>query len=252
MMRFMIHLLTASVVLICSIFMPIPVYAGPPFQTDDPEPVEYKHAEIYLATQFKHDRDGNSAALPQVEANYGIFPNMMIHLIVPFQYDNPKDGKTHYGYGDTEVGVKIRFIQETDWIPMVGTFPLVELPTGDENKGLGNGKAQYFIPIWLQKSWGPWTTYGGGGYWLNPGTGNKNWWFGGWEVQREISEVLTLGGELVYRTADTDDGDNSFAFNVGPIINLTENHHILFSAGCDFSGPNRLSVYLGYQLTFGP
>jgi hypothetical protein len=39
---------------------------------------------------------------------------------------------------------------------------------------------------------------------------------------------------------------------VGAIINITENHHILLSAGQDINGPNYLSVYIGYQLTFGP
>jgi hypothetical protein len=232
--------------------LPAPALAGPPFQTDDPEPVEYKHWEIYIASQFKHDKDGDSAALPQVEINYGIFPNTQFHLIVPLAYDNPSGEKAHYGLGDIEVGVKFRFIQESEWIPMVGTFPLVELPTGNQDEGLGNGKAQFFIPLWLQKSWGPWTSYGGGGYWINPGDGNKNWWFFGWEVQREISKALTLGGELIYKTADTDDGDNSFGFNVGAIINLTENHHILLSAGSGFSGPTRFQCYIGYQFTFGP
>jgi hypothetical protein len=232
--------------------LPAPAFAGPPFQTDDPEPVEHKHWEIYIASQIKHDKDGDSATLPQVEINYGIFPNTMIHLIVPFQYNSPSGSEAHYGYGDTELGVKFRFIQETEWIPMVGTFPLVELPTGNQNEGLGNGKAQFFIPLWLQKSWGPWTSYGGGGYWINPGDGNKNWWFFGWEVQREISKALTLGGELIYKTADTDDGDNSFGFNIGVIINLTENHHILLSAGSDLSGPTRFQCYIGYQFTFGP
>jgi hypothetical protein len=232
--------------------LPAPALAGPPFQTDDPEPVEHKHWEIYIASQFKHNRDGDLATLPQVELNYGIFPNTQIHLIVPFQYNSPSGEEAHYGYGDTELGVKFRFIQETEWIPMVGIFPLVELPTGNQNEGLGNGKAQFFIPLWLQKSWGPWTSYGGGGYWINPGDGNKDWWFFGWEVQREISKALTLGGELIYRTADTDGGDNSFGFNLGAIINLTENHHILFSAGSDISGPTRFQGYIAYQYTFGP
>lgn len=242
----------AAAMIWAAALIPVPAVAGPPFQTDDPEPVEHRHGEIYLASQFKHDRDGDSAALPQGEINYGILPNTMVHLILPFQYNNPSGEQAHYGYGDTEVGIKFRFIRETESVPMVGTFPLVEIPTGERDKGLGNGKAQVFIPLWLQKSWGPWTSYGGGGYWINPGDGNKNWWFWGWEVQREISRGLILGGELIYRTADTDDGDNSLGFNAGAIINLTENHHILFSAGSDISGPNRFSSYIGYQFTFGP
>ena len=33
----------------------------------------------------------------------------------------------------------------------------------EDERGLGNGRAWCKIPLWIQKSWGPWTTYGGGG-----------------------------------------------------------------------------------------
>ena len=120
-------------------------WAGPPFFTDDPEPADYKHGEFYLASQYIHARDGKSATLPHIEFNYGLLPNMHLHLIAPLQYVKPEGGDSQYGYGDTEFGIKFRFIQESDYIPMVGTFPLVLLPTGDSDKGLGNGQAQYFL-----------------------------------------------------------------------------------------------------------
>jgi hypothetical protein len=250
--NFFMNRLVLLSIWMCIFMFPSLAWAGPPFQTDDPETVEYRHWEFYIASTYRLNKDGATGSIPEFEINYGVIPNVQLHLIVPLAYNSPSGETAQYGLGDIELGVKFRFIQETEWIPMVGTFPLVELPTGNQNEGLGNGKAQFFIPLWLQKSWGPWTSYGGGGYWINPGDGNKNWWFFGWEVQREISKALTLGGELIYKTADTDDGDNSFGFNIGAIINLTENHHILFSAGSDFSGPTRFQCYIGYQFTFGP
>jgi hypothetical protein len=235
-----------------SAWAPKVVLAGPPFVTDDPEPVEYQHWEVYLAAQYRHDRDQDSSTLPHLEINYGLIPNVQIHLIAPLLYIKPEGASSQYGYGDTELGVKYRFIQETDYIPQVGIFPLVEFPTGDSEKGLGNGRTQYFLPLWLQKSWGPWTTYGGGGYWINPGGGNKDWWQFGWLIQREINKTLTLGTELYYKTASTSDSNNAAGYTVGAVINITENHHVLLSAGQDINGPNYLSLYIGYQLTFGP
>ena len=234
------------------VLMPKLAMAGPPFLTDDPEPVEYQHWGVYIATQYMHDRDQDSATLPHLEINYGIMPNVQIHLIAPLVYVKPEGSGSQYGYGDTELGVKYRFIQETDHIPQVGIFPLVELPTGDSNEGLGNGKTQYFLPIWLQKSWGAWTTYGGGGYWINPGEGNKDWWQFGWLIQRDINKALTLGTELYYKTASTSNSNDTIGYTVGAVINITENHHMLLSIGQDINGPNYLSVYIGYQLTFGP
>ena len=209
------------------------VLAGPPFLTDDPEPVEYKHTEAYLAMQYRHDRDGDSSTLPHVEINYGLLPNVQIHLIAPLQYIKPEGSSSQYGYGDTEVGVKYRFVQETEYFPQMAVFPLIEFPTGDSDKGLGSGRTQYFLPIWLQKSWGPWTTYGGGGYWINPGEKNKDWWQFGWQIQREIDKTLTLGTEIYYKTASTADVNGSIGYSLGAIINFTATHHLLLSVGRD-------------------
>jgi len=228
------------------------VWAGPPFFTDDPETVPYKHWEFYVASQYTKNQDGKSGTAPHFEANYGVLPDLQLHMIVPMAWDRPLGGSTQYGVGDMELGAKYRFIHEGEYMPQVGVFPILVLPTGDDDRGLGEGQTKLFIPVWLQKSWGPWTSYGGGGYWINPGDGNQDFWFAGWLLEREITSWLTLGGEFFFTTADTVDGSDSTGFNLGAIINLTEEHHLLFSAGSDLHGDTDLTVYAGYQLTFGP
>jgi hypothetical protein len=227
-------------------------WAGPPFRTDDPETVGYRGWEIDVASVMSNDKDGTSATAPQIEANYGLLANLDLHIIAPFSYVSPNEGSAHYGFGDIELGVKYRFVQENHWFPTVATFPLVEIPTGNQKQGLGSGHVGGFIPLWLQKSWGPWATYGGGGYWINPGSGNKNYWFIGWVGQRDLSEKITLGGELFYTTPQEVGQSSETGFNVGGFLNLTEEHHVLLSAGRDIHGPNRFFMYLGYQLTIGP
>jgi hypothetical protein len=227
-------------------------FAGPPFLTDDPVPVDYLHSEIYLFSTGTHDSGGTSGVGPAVEFNYGILPDTMIHLIAPMAYDAPKGGSSHFGYGDTEVGIKYRFVHETDLLPMIGAFPLVEIPTGDEDKGLGNGEAQWFLPIWLQKDFGKWTTYGGGGYWINPGADNKNYWFSGILLQYNFSDTFYLGGEFFYQTADTVDGEDSTGFNLGGSVPVGDNLQILFSAGRGLTNTssNRFSYYLALYHLF--
>ena len=227
-------------------------WAGPPFVTDDPEPVEYRHWEFYLASQDAKNKDGWSGTAPHVEVNYGAYPNLQLHLIAPLAYSAPNEGASHYGFGDLELGAKYRFIQESNWVPMVGTFPIFDLPTGSRSNGLGSGHLRTFLPIWLQKSWGPWQSYAGGGYWFNPGSNNKDYWFFGWQVQRELSKALTLGAEIFYNSPTTKDEGGRTAFNVGTIVNITDEHHLLFSAGRDIHGQNRFSTYIAYQLTIGP
>lgn len=232
-----------------------PAWAGPPFFTDDPEPVEYTHWEVYAATQWAHDKDaGTSGTLPHFEVNYGVVPDVQLHLIVPMAYSAPHDASTQYGLGDIETGIKYRFIHEDEkgWRPQVGVFPLVDFPSGDSSKGLGEGHIKIFFPVWVQKSWGPWTTYGGGGYWYHPGNDNKNYWFAGWLLQRDFSKVLTLGAEIFNSSPKAKGQSDETGFNVGGFINLSDEHHILFSAGRDIKGQNTFLAYLAFQWTFGP
>ena len=226
--------------------------AGPPFATDDPEPVELRHWEVYLGAQYEHGNDGAGGTLPHVEVNYGAAPNLQLHLIAPVAFDVPAGASRQFGYGDTEVGAKYRFLEEADGRPQVGVFPLVEIPTGDTSRGLGAGHTQVFLPVWLQKTLGTWTTYGGAGYWINPGAGNRNWWFMGWLIQKQVRPNLTVGAEIFHETAQTSGGGSATKANVGIIWDLDKKRHVLASVGPTIQGPSGYQAYLALQFTLGP
>ncbi len=244
--------LSAALLCALSIALAATARAGPPFITDDPETVEFQHWEIYLASMVAHDSGGWSGTAPHLEINFGAVPNLQLHILAPLSFSAPKGAATQYGYGDTELGAKFRFIEENDHRPQVGIFPLVELPSGNAVRGLGNGRAQIFLPIWLQKSFGPWTTYGGGGYWLSQGEGNRNWWYAGWLVQRKITKQLTLGTEIFHETRKSDTEASDTKINAGGMFDFSDHWHLLFTAGHTVQGPSSFLGYLGLQYTFGP
>jgi hypothetical protein len=229
-------------------------YAGPPFITDDPEPVDLGHWEVYGFSAGTHVRDDIGGTLGGIEVNYGAAPNLQLHAIVPLSFDSPKVGPTVAGLGDIELGAKYRFITpgDNDWWPQIGTFPLIELSSGDASRGLGAGYTREYVPIWLQKDFGKWTTYGGVGYWINPGAGNRNYWFAGWLLQNQVTDDLALGGEIFHQTPDMVDGNDITGFNAGGIYDFTKNYHLLFSAGRGLQNPaftNQFSYYLAIQWT---
>ena len=90
--------------------VPVGMVAGPPFITDDPEPVEYQHWECYVASQSFKAADGWSGTAPHFEVNYGAISNLQLHIIAPLAYDSPTHGPAHWGFGDLELGVKYRFV----------------------------------------------------------------------------------------------------------------------------------------------
>jgi len=66
------------IVSLISAILPAMALAGPPFRTDDPEPVEYEHWEFYVASQGSFSRDESMMTAPHVEINnYGILPNVL-------------------------------------------------------------------------------------------------------------------------------------------------------------------------------
>lgn len=228
-----------------------PAFAGPPFFTDDPAPVDFKHSEFYVFSTYDKTPDGKELAIPAFEYNYGALPDMQLHLMVPFARSEPNGEASQSGLGDTEVGVKYRFIQETETTPQVGIFPMAELDTGDADKGLGNGKTWWRLPVWIQKSWGEWTTYGGGGYVINHAEEQKSYPFAGWLLQKDIGEKWTLGGEVFARGKDTVDGQSTTLVNFGGYYKFTPDFNLLFSAGHSVDGEKHTVAYLGLWWAFG-
>lgn len=227
-------------------------HAGPPYTTDDPEPVTYRHWELYLATQHVRDGAGWSGTAPHLEVNYGVAPDVQLHVITPLAYSAPRGEPSHYGYGDTELGVKLRLLHEGKWVPQIGTFPFVEVPTGRRDRGLGNGATQVFVPLWVQKSFGAWTTYGGGGAWFDLGDRHERWWYLGWQVQRRMCEALSIGVEAYHLTPRSPEDESDTRFNVGAVVDFDDTNHLLLSAGRSIAGGVRFQAYAAWLVTLGP
>ncbi len=227
-----------------------PVLAGPPFQTADPQPTQYRQHELYMAVQPIKTSKGISGPLPYFELNYGALPNLELQIVAQAEFDSTQNEPAQYGYGDTELGMKYRFVQETPDHPMVGIFPLLEVPTGNASENLGNGGTQIFLPVWIQKKWSDWQSYGGGGYWINNAPGQKNYWFWGWELQHDLSPYLTLGAEIFYNTEQKPGQGSSSGFNIGGFYKFDRQNHLLMAIGkglVNASVTDIASLYLGYE-----
>jgi hypothetical protein len=220
-------------------------WAGPPFLTDDPEPVELGHWEFYVASQWSMAHHAASGSAPHFEVNYGALPELQLHAILPATLAWQSGEPVRYGLGDIELGAKLRFVKEGEWRPQIGTFPLVLLPTGSKDRGLGAGTVQVFLPIWVQKSFGPWTTYGGGGLHFASGDNDV---MAGWLLQRELLGKLILGTEAFF-TIPLTGAPVEVRVNLGLVLDISAMHHLLMSGGPAFGGDARAQAYLAYQLT---
>ncbi len=68
---------------------------GPPYQTDDPVPVDYGHYEFYIfggadGTPVEMDSTG-----PAFEFNWGAIPRVQLHAILPWGVAAPRNSPVY-------------------------------------------------------------------------------------------------------------------------------------------------------------
>jgi len=238
---------------------------GPPFQVDDPVPVDFKHYEFYIfgatdGTPAEMDYSG-----PAFEFNWGAVPRVQIHTVLPFGGIRPADDPTYLPSGsgssasgmlDMEFGVKLAIIKETKTIPQIGTFTMLEIPTGNSDKGLGVGKIWYKLPLWLQKNEGKWLFDGGVGETVVSQDGFHNFPYGGFLLKREVSKKLDLATEVFAHGGEgpvTPQAQGSTMIDAGGYWHLKgeETMQLLFAYGHSIAGRTENYAYLGLYWTWG-
>ena len=238
--------------------------AGPPFQTDDPTPVDLGHYEAYVFGMVDGTPAETDTLGPAFEFNWGALPNVQLHVIAPlggvFPANSPVyapagAGPSAFGWADTEVGVKWGFLKQTKRRPQVGSFTMFELPTGSFHKGLGIGRVWYRLPLWVEKEYGPWSLVGGLGYTVVPQVGYRNFLYGGFLTKRELSKRLELSAELFAHAREgvaAPQTGRSLLLDAGGYYHFkAPGLQLLFAYGHSVAGQTENYAYLGLYRTWG-
>jgi len=230
--------------------LPALALAGPPYVTDDAEPTDYKHFEIYAFTSGTNTRDGTGGA-GGIDFNYGGAPDLQLTMVLPLEYDSPVTGPTVAGLGNVELAAKYRFLHQDDFGWDVAVFPRVFLPSASPL--VGDRHASLLLPIWAEKDFGDWSTFGGGGCVLNNGGESQDYCLMGWVLTRAVTPALHIGAEIYHQTADTRGGRATTGIGVGATYDLSENYHLMTSFGPGIQNAaetNRTSWYTAILFTF--
>lgn len=218
-------------------------WAGPPFMTDDPEPTDTGHWEIYAPMVEASGRGAEFEGSAGIEVNYGPLPDLQITVELPRAYRHDKKGWQH-GAGDVALSAKYRFYHDDKAGFSIAAFPGMTLPTA--RKGLGGGKVTALLPVWAQKDFGPWSIFGGGGYAINPGAGNRDYWTGGIAVSRRMGERMTVGVEADRQGPDQKGGRASTSLGFGGIYKIGGPFRLLASGGPTFSDGGGRADFHGF------
>jgi hypothetical protein len=209
-----------------------PACAGPPYLTDDPVPTDTGRWEIYAFAAG----EGIASTLEGdvgLDLNYGPVKDLQLTATLPLSFSRaPLEGwKT--GTGDVELGAKYRFFHDEERGISASIFPRAILPTTAHSSG---EKARFLLPLWFGKDFpGGTSLFGGGGYLINPGAGNRNFWQAAVALTHEVRKDVSVGAEVTRQGSETVGGTNRTRAGVGAIIHMSGPASLFMSGGPTWS-----------------
>jgi hypothetical protein len=222
-----------------------PAIAGPPYVSDDPQPTDYKHFEIYAFSTGTAKRDGMSGAAG-IDFNYGAAPDLQLTATLPAGFDSPSSGRTRGGLSNVELAAKYRFLHQDSFGVDVAVFPRLFLPSASPN--VGDNTASLLLPIWVQKDWsGGWSAFGGGGCVIS-GRTSQNFCLAGGVVTYQLLPKLQLGMELFHQTADSNGSPPSTSVGLGARYDINETYHLLGYIRRGIQNTDETDQYSWYSL----
>jgi hypothetical protein len=211
---------------VCVMLMALvrPALAGPPYVSDDPEPTDYKHFEIYSFGNGTSTNAGSSGETG-IDFNYGAAPDLQLTATVPAGYVSLGSGEPTFGLGNVELAAKYRFLHQDTFGWDVAFFPRVFLPSGSGT--VGDNYASLLLPVWVQKDWNDrWSVFGGGGCAVSA-QGSKDYCLAGAVLTYQLLPKLQIGVELFHQSADADGTPATSSLGVGFRYDLDDTYHLL-------------------------
>ena len=247
-MKFRAVLLSVCILLAFSAARP--AIAGPPYLTDDPEPTDYRHFEIYTFNSGTVTR-GDSAGESGIDFNYGGAPNLQLTATVPLAFDAPSGGPLVGGPGNVELAAKYRFLTQQNFGLDVAVFPRLFLPSAASN--VGDQHASFLLPVWIEKDWDKWAAFGGGGCEYNRSWNSRNFCLTGMVLTRQVTDTLQLGVEVFHQTPDAPGGVATTSLGLGARYDLNDTFHLLGYVGRGIQNADetdRFNWYTSVLVTF--
>lgn len=224
-----------------ALFAAAPALAGPPYLTDDPVPTDIGHWEIYAFTEGEGQHstfDGDAG----FDLNYGPMKNVQLTSTLPLDLSQEAQDGWRDGTGDVELGVKYRFLHDEKHGVSAAIFPRAILPTSTLATA---ERTRFLLPLWIGKDFpGGTSLFGGGGYELNPGVGNRDFWQAGVALTHDLNKDLSVGAEITRQGADTIGGTDQTRAGIGAIIHIGGPASLYLSGGPSWA--DRRTLYRFY------
>ncbi|MFH1976209.1 MAG: transporter [Pseudomonadota bacterium] len=213
-------------------------FGAHPLITDDTGTQGKGKFQLEVNSEFNYEKETEEGVTTKETGgevastlSYGIVDNLDIVLGVPYQWNRTKeDGDvTSKEDGISDIGLELKWrFYEKDGLSLA-LKPGITLPTGDDEKGLGTGRATYSLYFITTKEIEPWAFHLNLGYVRNENKFDerKDIWHaslaGEVEVVKNLKAVANIGVER-----NPDDASSTHpAFILGGLIySISENFDI--------------------------
>jgi hypothetical protein len=211
-------------------------FAAHPLITDDTGTQGTGKTQLELTGEYGIEKEGG-VTTKSLEApitpflSYGITDIMDLVVGLPYQRVETEEGGTSStvrGISDASIELKWRFY-ERDGLSFA-VKPGLSLPTGDENKGLGNGKTSYHAYLITTKDMAPWAFHFNVGYIRNEyklqadeDANRKDLWHVSLASQVEVAKDLTVVANIGMERNPDKTSDTDPAFILGGFIYAVTN-----------------------------
>ena len=213
------------------------IFAAHPLITDDTGTQGKGKLQFEFIGEYGHDKENGvtteTFAFPLIPVlSYGLSDTIDLVLGCPYIWGRTEEAGTAAavrGFSDASLELKARFY-EKDGLSF-GVKPGIGLPTGDENKGLGNGKASYSAFFIATRDAAPWAFHFNVGYIRNEyklrvdeDARRKDLWHVSLASEREVSKDLKAVANIgMERNADKTSNTHPAFVLGGFIYALREN-----------------------------
>jgi len=206
----------------------VPVFAAHPLITDDTGTQGKGKFQVEVNAEHASD-SGNTETALGATLSAGLLDNLDLVIGFPYVFLREKDESGHWhhenGISDLSLALKWRFYED-DGLSLA-LKPGITIPTGNEDKGIGDGKPSYSLFFITSKELDPFTLHLNLGYIANRKEVRDIWHYSlaaEYAAAKSIKIVGNVGGEtnpdrtssvhplfalagLIYKAADNFDID---------------------------------------------
>lgn len=205
------HRLARSSLYILAITTATPAIAAP-FTVSSPEASSRK--KLRVEAEFKDTADKDTLILPKLELILPVQQGLHVAIKGHLRTVDKTNAPAETGPGDVELKAKWNFRPAGEGQVAMTIEPTLSLPTGDHERGLGDGHTGIALPLILGYKTGPWEFGSEIGYEYIFGD-HKHKEYAGVLAMRRVTPNLRLGSEFVVEAKDGDFHHLSTRANIG-------------------------------------